>query len=366
MTVTEKALPKTGDPHGVLLDVGHGNAAVFFDGETAVVVDAGSGGLVTETLERHGISDISALIVSHRHHDHTSEVPSLLSNRELHIHRLFVNSDAYRNPSSRFEKQLLGAINDSFRRNRTELEQANVTLGPRMGTGRLEVRVLWPDVDTAMRGVGAATDGSDAVLPHEMAVVVRVAYPQGRSVLLCADLDSGGIETLVGDPECDLTADILVYPHHGGLVGAGNAGRERALATALAKAVDPEIVIFSNGRERHGNPRPEVVRGIRSARDSPKIRLVCTQLSKRCSSEPHLDTGRLDATLGSAGAGGGLSCAGSIRVSLTDGPLLPLGQSHVDFVVNTIGEGAMCMGYEAATDKATGVSGDGADETPES
>ena len=337
---------KSEEPHAVLLDVGHGNAAIFIDGDVAIVVDAGSGDLVTDTLERLGVREIAALVISHRHHDHTSELPALLSNRELQIRRLFVNADPSRDPSSRFETLLRGAINDSWKRNRTELDQANVTLSEQMNTQHLEVEVLWPGVEIAMTGVGAATTTDGTVHPHAMAVVLRVARREGRSVLLGADLDYAGFRQLIDDPDTDLSADVLVYPHHGGLAGAGSAAGEQQFATDLAQAVTPELVVFSNGRGRHDNPRPEVVRGIRQARDSPKIRLVCTQLSRQCSPDAFADDGRLDTTLGSAGGVKGLSCSGSIRVALAGpGPLLPFGHRHIDFVVNKVGESALCIGH---------------------
>lgn len=128
-------------PYGIILDVGHGNAAVFVDGDAAIVVDAGSGDLVADTLEREGIRQISALIISHRHHDHTSELPALLSSRDICVHRLFVNADPTRKPQGVFEQQLVAAFNDSLMRNQTELQQANVTLGHHMGTAHLDVNV---------------------------------------------------------------------------------------------------------------------------------------------------------------------------------------------------------------------------------
>ena len=79
-----------------------------------------------------------------------------------------------------------------------------------------------------------------------MAVVLRVTLPGGRSILLCADQEYAGFRSLL-DARADLRANILVYPHHGGLTGAGD---EEAFARELAEAVRPELVIFSHGRDR--------------------------------------------------------------------------------------------------------------------
>jgi competence protein ComEC len=179
--------------------------------------------------------------------------------------------------------------------------------------------------------------------------VLRVAYPDGRSIFFGADLDHAGFRDLMADDDIDLAADVLVYPHHGGLVGAGNSAGEQKFANALAKAVRPKVVVFSNGRGQYDNPRPEVVRGVREACESPKIRVVCTQLSKSCSEMAIASDDRLDPTVSSAGASAGLSCSGSLRIDLTGAePLLPLGHKHMDFVINRVGETALCLSDQLA------------------
>jgi beta-lactamase superfamily II metal-dependent hydrolase len=323
-------------PHGVILDVGHGSAAVFVDGSSAIVVDAGSSGLVADTLERHRVTEIAALIVSHRHHDHTSELPSLLVNPDIQVRRFFANADPSRRVDSRFEEQLRGAFNVSRRRNGTEFHQANVTLGSYMGVGRLSV-------DLTFVGVGAQSARGGRVHPHALAVVLRVASIDGRSVLLGADLDRAGFMRLIDNPEVDLRADVLVYPHHGGLTGAGSTDGEQDFARRLTEAVSPEVVMFSNGRGRFANPRPEVVRGVREAAPDAPVRVVCTQLCIACSSVTHETEGRLDVSLASSGAESHASCAGSVRVSLSsDHTLLPMGAQHVRFVIERVGNNALC------------------------
>src|SRR4051812_24375736 len=80
--VTDSEKASDGLPEAIILDVGHGNAAVFLDAGQALVVDAGPGDLVAGTLVDHDALEIVGLVISHRHHDHTSELPSLLSNPE--------------------------------------------------------------------------------------------------------------------------------------------------------------------------------------------------------------------------------------------------------------------------------------------
>jgi beta-lactamase superfamily II metal-dependent hydrolase len=327
------------EPRGFILDVGHGNAAVFLDGPKAIVVDAGPSDAIADTLERNAISDVAALVVSHRHHDHTSELPSLLANQELRIEKLFLNADPTRASDSTFERQLRGAFNDSRRRSGTELQQANATVGHLMGTERLRVEVLSPGSDLALQGVGSG--GLDA---HALAVVLRVQADGGRSVLFGSDLSSAGFQQLIDDTETHLDADVLVYPHHGGLSGAGDEAAEEAFARALTEAVSPEVVVFSNGRNTHPNPRREVVRGVRHSEAPGAVRIICTQLGRECSATTFSSTDQLDGSLLSRGAAQGLSCSGSIRVALVgSGPVLPQGAAHLRFVVDSVGSGALCM-----------------------
>ena len=179
--------------------------------------------------------------------------------------------------------------------------------------------------------------------PHALAVVLRVSVAEGRSVLFGSDLDRDGFRRLMAS-SLDLGADLLVYPHHGGLVARSTVTAEQSFAEKLTEAVKPQVVVFSNGRESHANPRPEVVRGVRSAALTPRVRVVCTQLALACSPVVFRGGHRLDTSLGSTGAEGGLSCSGSLRLALVgDGPILPLGSRHVSFVLEEVGDQALCV-----------------------
>ena len=75
----------------------------------------------------------------------------------------------------------------------------------------------------------------------------------------------------------DVTAPILVFPHHGGRSGSGNVSD---FARELCNLVHPKTVVFSIGRGEHGTPQPDVVETIRQV--IPDIRIACTQLSAHC------------------------------------------------------------------------------------
>jgi competence protein ComEC len=52
-------------PSLVVLDVGHGNAAVLFDSGGLIVIDAGKGGVLIDFLREQGITEVDILLVSH-------------------------------------------------------------------------------------------------------------------------------------------------------------------------------------------------------------------------------------------------------------------------------------------------------------
>ena len=229
-------------------------------------------------------------------------------------------------------------------------QSQNVGRGSSRRIGPLpDVTVLWPDVRHALAGVGSSTPDGGTLHPHAVAVVVRIAYSGGRSVLLGSDLERAGFEALINDGLTDFTSDVLIYPHHGGKSAAGTEAAEERFAEELTRAVNPEVVLFSNGRGRFGTPRREIVRGVRAARQSPTVRLVCTQLSEHCSATVIPNDGRLDTRFRSAGGAAGASCSGSVRIDLVGGgPVLPGGRKHMNFVVNGVGAEAMCYPEQGA------------------
>ncbi|WP_320671055.1 ComEC/Rec2 family competence protein [Patulibacter defluvii] len=328
----------------LILDVGHGSAAVIVDDGRALVIDTGSQGQVADTLAAEGVDRLD-IVISHQHHDHTSELPSLLSDPNLHVGKLFLNADPTRNPTTKFEKDLRVGFQDSYERNSTELLTLNATLAPaQFSLPNLAVEVLWPGSATAFGGVGATkASGVGTVHPHAMAGVVRISHPSGRSVLLCADVNHTNLLSLADSGT--LQATVLVYPHHGGLSGSNN---EEKFATTLTTAVAPEVVVFSHGRDVHQNPRPEVIRGVRAARVKPAVRVLCTQLSKNCAPAPTKITAHLEDALSHAGKATGASCCGTLRVRL-DGSdaLIARGSEHLAFVLEHV-DGNHCMAQAVA------------------
>ena len=139
----------------------------------------------------------------------------------------------------------------------------------------------------------------------------------------------------------DLHAEILVFPHHGGLSG-GSATSLNRFAEELVRAVEPLDVVFSQDRRKFGNPRPEVVGAVRRA--GPDVRIACTELAQACAKDLNTDAPAHLLPLFAMGAERHSCCAGTMRIALApDGDLQPARSVHRAFVERNA-KTALCLG----------------------
>ncbi|MCQ3804861.1 MAG: hypothetical protein OXC98_10425 [bacterium] len=186
---------------------------------------------------------------------------------------------------------------------------------------RIRLEVLAPTVDMVLLGVGGRLEG-ETLTSNSLSGVLRVWFEEQPLAILAGDLDEIGLQRLLVEEE-QLHGRVLVFPHHGGRTG----GDDHSFVSTIMNAVDPETVVFSFGREKYSNPRPEIIHAIFSAKPGAKI--MCTQLSKRCSAStfdpPHL------ASLPARGRDAGRCCAGSLQLD-SQGVVTPQVAEHATFV----------------------------------
>jgi competence protein ComEC len=157
--------------------------------------------------------------------------------------------------------------------------------------------------------------------------VIRLVVSGKPILLLPGDLDHVGLENLEATGT-QMSSRVLVFPHHGGRPGGGNAGE---FAKKLTRLVSPELVVFSNGRGKHNNPNPVIVDGVRQA--APSAVVACTQLSEVCAKDIPNPLPHPVSSYYSAGHGRGYSCAGSIELRCNpSAELFPLVRDHGAFV----------------------------------
>ena len=310
-----------------ILDVGHGNSAVLIDDTSVVVIDAGPGTALLEFLTQEGISKIDVLLISHADKDHIKGVISLLeSGINLGIVQLNTNSEK---DTDIWEDMIF----ELDRENKKGKLQFNVGLTKndtgKFDKGKIHIEVLAPTPYLAAKGPGSTDRHSRTLTSNSVSAVIRLTTDGSPVVLLAGDIDNTGLLNLL-EEEVDLCSPIAVFPHHGGSVGKGTDSV--TFTKKFCKAVNPDVVIFSNGRGEHATPREEVTQTIRKV--LPKTRIMCTQLSENCAAElrikelPHL-TGKF-----ARGKEKDKCCAGTIVVALGQGDIRisPDEVSHKTFI----------------------------------
>ena len=308
----------------VILDVGHGNAAVVRDGDRAIVIDAGPGTALLEYLAQAGITEVVAVLISHADTDHLKGLLGLLAQENISVSAVVVNSDAAK--GSRQWKALLHDL--EVREMAGEVEfSVDLKAGRSFQLdAESELNVIAPRASLAGIGPGGRDLNDRRITSNTISAVVR-AEVGGTSILFTGDIDEVGLANLL-ESGVDARADALVFPHHGGNVSPNaTEARNTQFATTLIEGVQPARVIFSMARTKHSNPRPEIVREIAK---SDGLSIMCTQMSVNCCvDDAGLEQGHLSPTFAS-GRLRGQSCAGTITVtpvSISPDPL-----SHADFI----------------------------------
>lgn len=257
-----------------ILDVGHGNSTVIRDGDEVVVVDCGhkSSGLI-DFLEKENITKISKVIISHADSDHVGGLIGLVAKGVFEIKEIYFNVDATKN----------GKLWDDFAYLVNDLHESGVTTvntgiysEKEFLCGRILIHTIGPSMYLTTKGVGGVDSQKRVITSNSLSAFFKISWNNNPILFLAGDTDSIGVES-VSTKYSIFKSNILVFPHHGGRAGDGDI---EVFAKKLISLVDPNKVIFSIGRNKFSNPRPEVVKAIKEVK--PEINIACTQLSKNC------------------------------------------------------------------------------------
>ena len=315
----------------VILDVGHGNCAVVRHGTRCVVIDAGPNTSLLEYMLENEIETVEEILISHADTDHLKGVDALLDHDGISINSVRLNSDAAKG-SNQWDAMLY-SLDDRRRSDEIQLE-VQLAEGLKIPFIDGTIEVLAPSAYLAGKGPGSRDSGGCRITTNTISAVVRVTISD-RSVLFTGDIDEVGLHHLLATDQ-DMSAEVLVFPHHGGNVGSSaNAASNRRFTDRLLSAVNPEIIVFSISRTRYDNPRPEIIDVVTAGQ--PR-KVMCTQMSRRCLERSPNDDGHL-ATAFADGRRSGNCCAGSIIISSAN--LQPSIASHTEFVLSTAPE-ALC------------------------
>lgn len=211
-------------PHGsteyVQLSAGNADAAVIWDRDAVLVVDAGEDdGVLSDFLRRRRLTP-DAVLLTHLHADHVFGLRSMLEDR-IPIPVIYLPDGAERAEVHPDVLQFL----EELKRDGTEFR--TLSAGDVIPLPSGEITVIWPEE-------GKTRPGQDA---NESCLVLRIGL-MGSILLQTGDLD-GRYEMYAAVP-----ADLLKIAHH---------GSARSTSPAFLEAVHPRAVLLTcGGRERHG------------------------------------------------------------------------------------------------------------------
>jgi len=319
-------------PKLFILDVAHGNCAILQDTKGTVIIDCAHGDTLIETLRQLNINYVDRIIISHADEDHVKGFIDLLSDESIKIGHVYINPDGSK--KTRTWINLRRLITEAV--NKKETTRNFIYTGlTGLEVGEVKIEILAPNIDIVGQAGGLDLD-NQSLNSNSVSVVVRLIYKERGIALLAGDVDQTGLKNLLNSGY-DISSKVLVFPHHGGNVGTDN----KSFTSRLCQKVQPQMVVFSIGRDKHSNPRKEVVETITDS--LPDVHIICTQLAKSCSPEILSTTPEHLNILPSKGKEANHCCGGTVVINLseTETTYSPSSE-HRQFVKENI-VSALCM-----------------------
>jgi beta-lactamase superfamily II metal-dependent hydrolase len=324
-------------PKLIILDVAHGNCAILQDVEGTVIIDCAYGDTLIETLRHLNISHVDRIIISHADEDHIKGFIDLLSDESITVGYIHINPDGSK--KTRTWTNLRRLIEDSKRRNNTIRDFIHADMTSYLDIGQIRIEVLAPSMDLV--GQAGGLDLTQKTLnSNSVSAVIRLVYKSRGVALLAGDIDDTGLDNLISDNP-NIAADVLVFPHHGGNASAAGRGNQE-FTKRLCEQVNPMLILFSNGRTKHHNPRKEIIETVLDT--LPDVHILCTQLAKHCSSEILPITPTHLNVLPSKGREANHCCGGTVVIYLndTETTYAPSSNNHRQFVKDNV-HSPLCM-----------------------
>lgn len=225
-------------------DVGQGDAFVVANGPgRAVVVDVGPDpALVGACLERLGVTQVDALVLSHFHADHVRGLSGVLD--RLPVGAAYLTPVREPEPEAHEVTELLAEAG---------VPAYQVRAGDTLDWGSVHARVLWPG--RAISSGSVANNGS-------IVLDLTVAPPDGgrgpavteasTRVLFTGDIEpEAAAEVRRAIAGQDVDVDVLKVAHHG----------SAAQDAALVRGLRPEVALIGVGGDNtFGHPTPSALR----------------------------------------------------------------------------------------------------------
>jgi len=261
----------TTNSYVAILDVGHGNSTVLHDQNKSIVVDCGPGTTLLEFVLQEGITQIDYIFLSHADQDHIEGLVGLISSKICKIGCIYVNADSTKK-SALWNDLLFTTTRDSLP---IHVGLSHIT-GP-FSCGNIVLEVVGPSQFLAGKSAGSIDNVGNRINSNSLSASFKILWAGSVIAYLAGDIDHVSLND-INTFHYDIMAPLLVFPHHGGNAGVGNVVKFTEDLCDLVKAT---TVIFSIGRDKHSNPRQDVIKAVRTK--IKDVRIACTQMSKFCS-----------------------------------------------------------------------------------
>lgn len=223
------------------IDVGQGDAWLIEYGGVRVMVDAGRDDTAARWMRRTQRRTIDLLVLTHPHSDHIGGALDVLE--RLNVGRIWMMTYAD-------DGRMASEVRERADKRGVLLEAPPVFRT--VAFGALQVNVLNPPPGRIYRGTNSEWNNES--------IVLKVTSPNG-SILLAGDTETSAHEVLLSSG-MDVTADVLVVPHH------GSATTDRS----FLEAVRAHTGVISVGADNpYGHPHREIVAAL-SALDMRIVR----------------------------------------------------------------------------------------------
>lgn len=220
--------PAYGAMQVVVLDVGQGLATVIKTQQHTLLYDTGAqysaesdagGRVILPYLRGEGVTNISGLVLSHDDNDHTGGAASIMAQMPV--------------------SWVLSSLSSVHPLLQGQQHQACVA-GQVWQWDGVQFEILYP----ALQGEANMSD-------NNRSCVLKVTSQYG-SILLAGDIEKEAEQVLIsGSQLANLSADVLVVPHH---------GSKTSSTQAFVAAVNPGVAISTTGYlNRFKHPKSEVV-----------------------------------------------------------------------------------------------------------
>jgi beta-lactamase superfamily II metal-dependent hydrolase len=296
-------------PYIAILDVGHGNSAVLKDGENTIIIDCGakSCGLL-EFLLKEEINVIDRVYISHADQDHIGGLLGLLATGTFIIREIILNSDSSK--GSDLWNDLLYQLDEMREKGEIKFTIGISRSEEHISCGSINLEIAGPTPYLVGKGVGGLDSISRTINSNSLSASFIVFWRKNSVAYLAGDLDQIGLDDILRHNPV-LISDVLVFPHHGGKTGDSDLVR---FTETLCDQINPQTIIFSTGRNRYENPRPEIIQAIKKKING--VRISCTQLSKHCMKDIRYKEYDHLADVFSKGREDFFCCSGSFIISL--------------------------------------------------